>query len=351
MQIGKVIRTYRKQKGLTQEEMANRLGVTTPAVNKWENGVSYPDIMLLAPIARLLDISLDTLLSFREELTTEEIQSIVYEVNSMLREKSYEEAFEWAKEKLEQYPNCEMLILEVAVILNAWLIRDEVKDADKNGVSDLDEYEAAINRWYTSALESDNEEVRTMAADSLFIFYLNKDDYDKAEEYLTYFSDQNPERKWKQALIYSKTNRTNEAYKTYEEVLFSMYQMSSKLLNGIYMLALQEKNMGKAHAMAEKQSDLARVFEMGEYYEISCKLELATIEKDADAVIDIMQKMLVSIDEIYSFTKAPLYEHMTFREARDEYFAELKEDLLQSFRDEATFGFLKDDIRWQELLK
>lgn len=39
MQIGEVIRTYRKSKNMTQEEMANRLGVTAPAVNKWENGV------------------------------------------------------------------------------------------------------------------------------------------------------------------------------------------------------------------------------------------------------------------------------------------------------------------------
>lgn len=39
MQIGEVIRKYRKQKNMTQEEMANRLGVTAPAVNKWENGV------------------------------------------------------------------------------------------------------------------------------------------------------------------------------------------------------------------------------------------------------------------------------------------------------------------------
>ena len=38
MQIGSVIRKYRKECGLTQEEMAKRLGVTTPAVNKWENG-------------------------------------------------------------------------------------------------------------------------------------------------------------------------------------------------------------------------------------------------------------------------------------------------------------------------
>lgn len=64
MTIGKVIRKYRKLANLTQEEMAVRLGVTAPAVNKWENENSCPDITLLAPIARLLNISLDTLLSF-----------------------------------------------------------------------------------------------------------------------------------------------------------------------------------------------------------------------------------------------------------------------------------------------
>ncbi len=40
MMIGQIIRKYRKIKGLTQQEMAQRLGVSTPAVNKWENGVS-----------------------------------------------------------------------------------------------------------------------------------------------------------------------------------------------------------------------------------------------------------------------------------------------------------------------
>ena len=69
MDIGVVIKKYRKEAGMTQEEMANRLGVTTPAVNKWENENSYPDIALLAPIARLLGISLNTLLSFHEDLT------------------------------------------------------------------------------------------------------------------------------------------------------------------------------------------------------------------------------------------------------------------------------------------
>ena len=41
MQLGEVIRKYRKEKNLTQEEMAKRLGVTAPVVNTWENGGFY----------------------------------------------------------------------------------------------------------------------------------------------------------------------------------------------------------------------------------------------------------------------------------------------------------------------
>ena len=81
MNIGSVIKKYRKVSGFTQEEMANRLGVTTPAVNKWENGNSNPDIELLAPIARLLHISLDTLLSFHENLTDVEITELIQEMD------------------------------------------------------------------------------------------------------------------------------------------------------------------------------------------------------------------------------------------------------------------------------
>ena len=104
MQIGEVIRKYRKSKNMTQEDMAKRLGVTGPAVNKWENGNSFPDISLLAPIARLLGISLDTLLSFREELTMEEINHFVLEMDAKLKKESYEQSFHWTKGILEKYP-------------------------------------------------------------------------------------------------------------------------------------------------------------------------------------------------------------------------------------------------------
>ena len=54
MKINEIIRKQRLTKGLTQEQVANYLGVSAPAVNKWEKGTSYPDITLLPPLARLL---------------------------------------------------------------------------------------------------------------------------------------------------------------------------------------------------------------------------------------------------------------------------------------------------------
>ena len=64
--------------------------MTTPAVNKWENSNSKPDIELLAPIARLLDISLDTLLSFHEKLSDTEIEEIIRKMDRMFSEEDYE---------------------------------------------------------------------------------------------------------------------------------------------------------------------------------------------------------------------------------------------------------------------
>ena len=173
MQIGKTIRKYRKEKGITQEEMANRLGVTTPAVNKWEKGTSCPDITLLAPIARLLGISLDTLLSFQEELTNEEITNIVLEVDERLKTSTYDEIFIWAKSIIETYPNCLMLIWQLATILDAQRLFKQIPNT-----ANYDDY---ILKCYNRVLESDDEVLRISAADSLFGYYLRNGQYETAE--------------------------------------------------------------------------------------------------------------------------------------------------------------------------
>lgn len=60
--IGQNISHYRKQKGITQEQLAEICNVSPQAVSKWENDVSCPDITLLKPLARVFGISVDKLL-------------------------------------------------------------------------------------------------------------------------------------------------------------------------------------------------------------------------------------------------------------------------------------------------
>lgn len=342
MQIGEVIRKYRKSRNMTQEEMANRLGVTTSAVNKWENGNSFPDIMMLAPIARLFGITLDTLLSFQEELTDDEINQIIKEVNARLKYDTYDKVVQWAKRKLELYPNCERLILWTTQVLDAERYMMQISNSD-----DYDDY---IRECYTRVLSSKDEDIRRAAADALFGFYLRKEQYEKAEEYLVYFSEQNPERKRKQATIYSKTNRVEEAYRLYEELLFTGYQTMSMVFHSIYMLALQEKDMKKAHVLVDKQEQLAKLFEMGEYQEISTRLDLAVAERDVDMTIHTMERLLASVETINDFCKSSLYEHMPFKDPQEEYLAEIRRNLLESFQEEEIFNFLKADKRWKELI-
>lgn len=112
MKIGAAIAARRKEKGLTQEQLAARLGVSAPAVSKWETDTSYPDITLLCPLARALGTSVDALLQFEETLSDEEV---VRRVNDLLTAAMNQMPDGWqaAEQQLEdllhQYPGCTAL--------------------------------------------------------------------------------------------------------------------------------------------------------------------------------------------------------------------------------------------------
>ena len=66
--LGKRIALLRRQKGLKQDELAEQLGISPQAVSKWENDQTCPDISLLPKLAELLGVSVDELLSGKQEL-------------------------------------------------------------------------------------------------------------------------------------------------------------------------------------------------------------------------------------------------------------------------------------------
>lgn len=70
--LGSRIAYLRKQKAMTQEELAEKMGISSQAVSKWENDISSPDIQSLPKLARVLDTTVDELLTGK----TQEVQML-----------------------------------------------------------------------------------------------------------------------------------------------------------------------------------------------------------------------------------------------------------------------------------
>ena len=114
LKIGENIASLRKAKGLTQEQLAAQLGISAPAVSKWETNASCPDIALLCPLARALGTNVDTLLQFEETLSDQEV---VEQINAIIQtaiQQGCSAAEEKLQELLHRYPHCAALQFNAA---------------------------------------------------------------------------------------------------------------------------------------------------------------------------------------------------------------------------------------------
>jgi len=102
MELGKKIKQLRLNKGITQETLANALGVTYQAVSRWENETTMPDISMLPQISVFFGVSIDELFEFTEESQYERIQNMLNEKSSLT-----DTEFENAKHFLEKQLNRE----------------------------------------------------------------------------------------------------------------------------------------------------------------------------------------------------------------------------------------------------
>ena len=81
--IGSFIAARRKDNGLTQSQLAEKLGITDKAISKWETGKSMPDLSLFNPLCNLLQITLNELLLgefISDENLKEKSNQVLFEV-------------------------------------------------------------------------------------------------------------------------------------------------------------------------------------------------------------------------------------------------------------------------------
>lgn len=117
LQIGTIIATNRKKKLITQEELAKHLGVSKPAVSKWESGQSYPDIMLLPILAAYFNISVDDLIGYEPQMTKEEINKLYHKLAEAFSREPFEKVYSECEAYVKKYYSCWQLQIQIGLIL------------------------------------------------------------------------------------------------------------------------------------------------------------------------------------------------------------------------------------------
>ena len=184
IRIGQNIKRLRKAKGVTQEQIAEVLGISVTAVSKWERCETYPDITLLFPLAHYFEVTLDELMGYDEEKVQAEIKAIL-ELYRSLWLTEPDRARSVIEQAYRTYPNdyevmhhymwnaagdmadndrgvllarkeeflciCEKILggcTEESIRLNAWNMKAKLLHAEGNTEEALAIYEAKYPNWY-----------------------------------------------------------------------------------------------------------------------------------------------------------------------------------------------------------
>ena len=124
IRIAENIRTFRKERGLTQEQLAEVFGVTTGAVHKWEAELSVPDVALIVRIADFFDVSVDVLLGYEQK--DNRLDATVTRLRELRRNKDRDGLAE-AEKALKKYPHSFRIVNECAAIYRVFSIEGKDK--------------------------------------------------------------------------------------------------------------------------------------------------------------------------------------------------------------------------------
>lgn len=117
LKIGENILQKRKERGITQEELAEFMMVTKASVSKWETGQSYPDILLLPKLATFFNISVDELIGYDPDLSSAQIQKFYIDLENRVPDAGMDSIVEDIKIKIKQYYSCFDLLYYMSLFI------------------------------------------------------------------------------------------------------------------------------------------------------------------------------------------------------------------------------------------
>ena len=105
MNFGETVKKLRRQKDMTQEQLAEYLNISTQAVSRWETNASLPDITLIPMIANIFDVTSDMLLGIDVKNKEKQIDDIISRAKEYSGKFDFEKALSILREGLNEYPN------------------------------------------------------------------------------------------------------------------------------------------------------------------------------------------------------------------------------------------------------
>lgn len=346
MKMHEIIKERRLALNFTQEQVAIYLGVTTPAVNKWEKGISYPDISLLPALARLLDTDLNTLLSFQDDLTDKEVAIFLNRVSEIIDKEGFTARYDIAIAKLKEYPTCDQLVCGVAMLMDGALILKEPKD-DR-----LEEYRTEIMSLYKRAARSDNIQIKEQALSHLISDSIQRKNYTEAQSLLDSISDPSPvDKKQIQAKMYIEQGELSKAAKTVEEKLLLLNTEVHETLLSLMDVAIKDKRFDDAEYIANVDEQVTRIFDLWEYNRYLAHFQLYLALKDRTKLLKTFAPMIKSLAKRWDINKSPLYQHIQTKEMDKDFGKMLQKNILQSILKDQETSFLKDIPELEDILK
>lgn len=122
------ITRLRREKKLTQEQLADFVGVTKASVSKWETKQSMPDILLLPQLAAFFDVTIDELLGYEPQLSKEQMQKKYLELAASFAKEPFEAVIERVEKVQKEYYSCYPFLYQLTLLyLNHFMLAEDPK--------------------------------------------------------------------------------------------------------------------------------------------------------------------------------------------------------------------------------
>ena len=174
IKIGAIIKKLRAENNITQDTLANAIGVTPQAISRWESEGGYPDIELLPALADFFSVSIDELLGYKLSEREQELANIKKEMERLAEVGSVEERVAYARNAFAHYPNDYEIRDHLAVCL--YFVWEETHDEAL-----FKEIESLLG---SVANECNDENTRYDAINTLITLYGEVKQYEKAKEWV-----------------------------------------------------------------------------------------------------------------------------------------------------------------------